>query len=98
MKEHSDLQMWKEAGRACFLANAWARFHAMEALGIPVTDDDEMTQLAAEVAAGTEAFWERRRGGPGKFPPGPAASGAEGDILPIAGAEGSSGAVALRSA
>lgn len=50
-----------EAGRACLIETSWALYKAREAAGLAVTDDDNATELLAEVEAATESFWERRQ-------------------------------------
>ena len=60
MRNKANKQMQIEAGRACLIATSWAMYKAREAAGVSVTDDDNATELLAEVEAATELFWERR--------------------------------------
>ena len=60
MRNKANKQMQIEAGRACLIASSWAMYKAREAAGVSVTDDDNTTELLAEVEAATESFWERR--------------------------------------
>ena len=61
MRNKANKQMQIEAGRACLIATSWAMYKAREAAGLAVTDDDNATELLAEVEAATESFWERRQ-------------------------------------
>ena len=61
MRNKANKQMQIEAGRACLIGSIWALYQAREAAGLAVTDDDNATELLAEVEAATESFWERRQ-------------------------------------
>ena len=55
MRNKANKQMQIEAGRACLIATSWAMYKAREAAGVSVTDDDNATELLAEVEAATAA-------------------------------------------
>jgi hypothetical protein len=102
MRNKANKQTQIEAGRACLIATSWAMYNAREAAGLAVTDDDNVTELLAEIEAATESFWERRRladpGEGGHSRPLPPDSPAGAGIVSLPEPEHAAAADRLRSA